>query len=118
MVKLLTTILIATTLVVPPASAEERELRKYIGEGANSCGAWTFERQQNSTKSALYATWVLGYVSGQNADASTTNFLQGVDAGAILGWIDNYCRSNPLEKIVTAAGSLVVELVLRVERKP
>src|SRR4051812_10777106 len=100
--KLLTAIVIAT-LVVPPVSAEEKKLRKYIGEGMNSCGAWTFERQQNSVKSAFYATWVLGYVSGQNADESTSEFLEGVDAGAIFGWIDNYCRSNPLMKIITAA---------------
>jgi hypothetical protein len=117
LVKLLTAIVIAT-LVVPPVSAEEGKLRKFIGEGTNSCGAWTFERQQNSAKSAFYATWVLGYVSGQNADESISDFLKGVDAGAILGWIDNYCRSNPLMQIVTAANSLVVELVLRVERKP
>ena len=123
LVKLLTTIVIAT-LIVPPVSAEEAAAppvvgapKKHIGEGNSSCGAWTLERQQNSVRSTLYATWVLGFVSGQNADDSLPDFLKGVDAGAILGWIDNYCRSNPLEKVVGAADSLVVEL-LRIKRKP
>jgi len=36
----------------------------YIGDGANSCGAWTQERAQDSQRVQLWKGWVLGFVSG------------------------------------------------------
>ena len=39
--------------------------------------------------------------------------LKGTDVEALLSWIDNYCRSHPLETLPTAAVNLAVELNAR-----
>jgi hypothetical protein len=62
--------------------------------------------------------WVIGYVNGVNAyNNDGRDFLLATDPNAIVAWVDNYCRSNPLEHIFDAAHALVDELLVRAERK-
>src|ERR1700733_6651247 len=80
----------------------------YIGDGANSCGAWTQERAQDSQRVQLWKGWVLGFVSGvNNISDQHPDFLKQVDAPAIYAWIDNYCRSNPLDHVFDATVAMV-----------
>jgi hypothetical protein len=39
--------------------------------------------------------------------------LRGLDANAIVTWMDNYCREHPLDQISTAASDLMMELLVR-----
>jgi hypothetical protein len=85
--------------------------KKMIGEGWESCGKWTKERSLRTERSIIMATWVLGYVSGQNqAVDELPDFLLQTDAEGMLAWIDNFCRSNPLEIVGTAVDKLVLTL--------
>jgi hypothetical protein len=62
----------------------------------------------------LWKGWVLGFVSGANVYADNPEiFSRQLDAPAIYAWIDNYCRSNPLESVYAASISLVRELLHR-----
>jgi hypothetical protein len=86
-VMLVTVILTATRVL-----AQERLV---IGEGSTSCGAWTQARQAQSPNAALIAQWIAGYVSGSNVEGEQhPDALVGVDVKGLIGWIDNYCRSN------------------------
>jgi hypothetical protein len=54
--------------------------------------------------------WIVGYMSGANTDPSYPDVLLGKDLAGLIGWIDNYCRANPLKNIASAASSLIIEL--------
>jgi hypothetical protein len=90
--------------------------RVYIGDGVNSCGAWTQERARESPRVQLWKGWILGYVSGANTPAEHPEIISSaIDGPAVWAWVDNYCRSNPLETIQVAAMALVRELLHRAE---
>jgi hypothetical protein len=76
-----------------------------IGAGVDSCGTWTADRRHPSGSPALQdGEWVLGFLSGIGYEgAASIDPLQGVDAQAVLAWVDNYCQVNPLDKISDAA---------------
>ena len=79
-----------------------------IGVGNSSCGAWTESRR--SRASYLREQWVLGYLSGiavVNQDGDDP--LRGMDADGVWGWIDNYCRANPIRRITDAANAFYQE---------
>jgi hypothetical protein len=72
-----------------------------LGVGASAtCGKWLADRQ--SGNAFLIANWALGYLSGGAVFSENLNPLEGLDSDAVLYWIDNYCRSHPLEKLGTA----------------
>jgi hypothetical protein len=107
--------LVTVILTATQALAQERLA---IGEGATSCGTWTQARQAQSTKAALIAQWIAGYVSGSNVEGEHhPDALVGVDFKGLVAWIDNYCRSNPLDPIVSAAFKLTDELRSRAQRR-
>jgi hypothetical protein len=93
-------------LLLSSASAQEK--RTLLGEGNASCGEWTRERQKTGLGSELRA-WVRGYVTAANAYADT-QFLTQTSIDPINSWIDDYCRSKPLEKLAQAVDALVVVL--------
>ena len=66
----------------------------------------------------LWKEWVLGFVSGSNIYAEHPELLPApIDARAIYAWIDNYCRSNPLDNLYDASFALVKDLLRRAEQK-
>ena len=92
-----------------------------FGQGTNSCGGWTQSRQARSVSAGLSAQWVAGYLSGMNSESTLLDPqddpLLGTDFDGLVAWIDNYCRSHPLEPIVTAATRLMDELRARAQRR-
>jgi hypothetical protein len=74
------------------------------GAGTQSCGKWMAEK--NPLVHGNVDSWVLGYVTalGGVASARTT------DSQAIIAWVENFCRANPLTGVHEAAAALVVEL--------
>jgi hypothetical protein len=85
-----------------------------IGFLKTSCGTWTQARTYPQSESMEY--WALGFVSGANSALSVVepDFLKNVgDCNALFGWIDNYCRSKPLDLFPIAVANLVNELRTR-----
>jgi hypothetical protein len=93
------------------------ENRVLFGTASTSCGTWNQLRPAaGALKDRVPAEfgallmWVLGFISGANADPSHPDVLLGSDLDGLIGWIDNYCRAHPLESIASAASGLIVEL--------
>jgi hypothetical protein len=85
----------------------------YIGFGDQSCGSWAHERHTNSLRSIAYMSWVLGVLSGVNLDDNLLkrpDFLQNTDRDGVLGWMDNYCLSHPLDNLMSATVELIITL--------
>ena len=86
-----------------------------VGFQQTSCGQWTQARA--SHQSAEMEFWAMGFVSGasfvRQLEVGTGILDSATDAQAIYTWIDNYCRSKPLELFPVAAASLVIELRAR-----
>ena len=86
----------------------------FIGLAETSCGRWTEVRANG--QSVPMQLWALGYVSGANAFTTEGgDFVKGTDAPAIYGWLDNRCRSQPLELFAKAVAALVNELKARAQ---
>ena len=83
---------------------------KIMGMVDTSCGSWTQARAIH--QSQLMELWVIGFMSGVNYARSDerSDMLKGTDVEALWSWIDNYCRSHPLETLPTAAIHLALEL--------
>jgi len=77
--------------------------------GASDCGSWVSKRTEPDK------AWLLGYLSGINQAMYATyqtDFLKQIySAEQIFLWMDNHCRSNPLDRGDAAANKLVIELV-------
>lgn len=79
------------------------------GPGLDSCGEWTRERQQRSNQAVVSGAWVLGVIVGVRM-AEKQNWGRGIAHEGYFGWIDNYCRANPLDLLATATFRLLDEL--------
>jgi hypothetical protein len=78
-----------------------------IGKGVESCGTWTADRRIDYGRSILGdEQWVLGYLSGFGF-SGVHDPLNHLDAEAVYGWVDNFCRENPLKRMIDAADALI-----------
>jgi hypothetical protein len=98
-----------------------------MGAGTISCGEWlrlrSFEGRAGNFKelASLYQihAWIDGFVSGINlridlADTGGPDLLASrPDSVAMYAWLDNYCRSKPLNIVVDAVMALAKELQSR-----
>jgi hypothetical protein len=101
----LAAVVLLTICFARPATADDV---KSLGAGANAtCGKWLTDRQNGNAFSI--ANWALGYLSGAAVFSDTLNPLEGLDSDAVLYWIDNYCRSHPLERVTVALKTFTLE---------
>jgi hypothetical protein len=87
-----------------------------IGAGVASCGAWLEARRSPSLHAVAVGkeSWVLGYVSGVNADQQwSDDFLAAADAPALFAWLDSYCPQHPLDPLYAATNALIHDLSMR-----
>ncbi len=61
--------------------------------------------------------WVTGFVSGANA-FTNDDILMGTDGYALMAWMDEYCKTHPLEAIGSAAAKLVMTLAAKAPKRP
>jgi len=108
-------ILIGAVLVglILPSVAQKRTS---LGFGKVPCGTWTDERSKNTNVAWAMQNWALGFLSGSNW-TSDIDLLEGHDAKALYGWLDNYCRDHPLDSFPLAVTKLAVELANQAERR-
>lgn len=99
--------------------------------GASSCGKWMEARKvRGAPAEVMHTSWIYGYLSAVAAslesDARGAVFLgknsqtliekadilnsKYIDASAINAWMDNYCRSHPVETIADALRILLAGL--------
>jgi hypothetical protein len=96
------------TVALMTGSAEAAEGPIFNGLGVLSCGTWTDARRDRQAFG--YEQWVLGFLSGIGYTGwMNYNPLNGLDANAVLAWIDNFCQAHPLDRISTAASLFVFE---------
>jgi hypothetical protein len=106
--------ILASVMLIAAYVQASAQTYTVIGQENVFCGRWTQAHTHRDDRSWAMRSWVLGYLSGVNN--ASPDLVPG-DAGAILDWIDNYCRSNPLDPIVDAADALVIELRSREQRR-
>ncbi|MGB5225041.1 MAG: hypothetical protein WBN45_15330 [Arenicellales bacterium] len=79
-----------------------------IGLGWVSCSSWTNNRSRDTLKSAQFESWVLGFLTGAIAYGTwDKDLLNGNSVVDVIGWVDTYCRTNPLNDITDASTALV-----------
>lgn len=99
------TVVFALAMLAPPARTQGIT---FFTTGDGSCGEWVEAR----TESHIH--WLNGYLSGINSGkGGRTDMLKGVTPSSVSVWMDNYCRSNPLERVSQAANLLASELLKR-----
>ena len=65
-----------------------------MGSGvALSCGGWVEVRK--TPNKTIAEEWTLGYLSGV-AMWTPASPLDGLDVGAVMVWLDNFCQQRPL----------------------
>jgi hypothetical protein len=94
---------LAVALMITGPSYAGNGTSAVLGQGYLSCGNWTAWRRENLALGP--EQWVLGFLSGTGNMGGPLGIdpLNEVDAEGVWGWVDNYCRSHPLEKIAVAA---------------
>jgi hypothetical protein len=97
-------VLFVLATIIPVRSDEVATL----GSGSNlSCGRWVERRKTDSWHEQ--ANWALGFLSGMAIGSTDLDPLNGLDSDAVLNWLDNYCRANPLERFSHALLKFVGE---------
>lgn len=84
---------------------------RYMGKV--SCGTWPAELDVTDVRKAVPLNFVLGIIVGKSFE-SNKSLMEHVDIPSVSLWMDNYCRDNPLDTIVTGALELSNELEARV----
>lgn len=98
--------LAALVLLLTSGGAFAADDIQILGAGAKAtCGKWLADRQSGNAFSV--SNWALGYLSGAATFSQNLNPLEGLDSDAVLYWIDNYCRSRPLDKFTVALAAFV-----------
>jgi hypothetical protein len=103
----------------------------FIGAGTISCGEFLRLRSVESSPGSNFRdlasayqikAWLDGFLSGYNVGATDVNpstadiLISRPDGAALYAFVDNYCKSTPLDPVVSAASALVKELRSRARR--
>ena len=83
--------------------------------GSRSCGDWLQQKLSGDGNKGLRLAseaWLVGYLSGA-ASASGKDVIDGSTASSFFAWMDNYCQSNPLDRIGEGGTELFLELMRR-----
>jgi hypothetical protein len=87
-----------------------------MGSGITiSCGGWV-ELRKTPNKGPV-EEWSLGYLSGV-AMWTPVSPLDGLDAGAVLVWLDNFCQQNPLAPFKIALDEFVRQRAAAAQQRP
>ena len=68
--------------------------RLVIGQGANSCWAWTRRHEGKAATQGLYTQWVAGFVSGVSWEADDPDILTRMDFDGLMAWMHDYCNAK------------------------
>jgi hypothetical protein len=88
-------------------------LYEILSNGQDSCGEFLMG---DMSRQMIDVEWMLGFISGVNSRASAGDRMVGQsvrDIEAIPAWVQQYCRSHPLNYMPGAAEALRSELSKR-----
>ena len=106
--------IIAVGMLLAPNSAASDEMA-VVGPGALSCGKIIASMEADKIGRAAYFFWAQGFLSGLNFEYSPDfEFSTDLsDHDALMLWLENYCKENPLDRYYIAIEYLWVELRFR-----
>jgi hypothetical protein len=73
------------------------------GVGTKGCDEWSAVRKLPG-QTQLFESWLSGYVSGANGAGSE---MTPLDVREMVDFVDQHCRSHPLDRIYEAAAQLI-----------
>jgi hypothetical protein len=86
-----------------------------LSEGGSTCGEYIAE----PGKQVVRMEWVLGYISGANSRGPVAEALAGTSfqmPATVVGWLQSYCASHPLDVMSAAAEVLRRDFLARERR--
>jgi hypothetical protein len=110
--------LTAVALFVAQLAAAADENGQYATLAAsneNTCGTYISARDEahhgQFARQNMYKSWLMGFVTGYDFGAPDTyDIAPSMDLDAMMLWVENYCRRNPLASFAQSAGALVTQL--------
>ena len=108
-IKTLFLIVIVMTTLLNPAAAMAQQHTTW---GDRDCGQWTL--QTDATQVAMSKVWLMGFLSGFDVltvvlkNSSVLAKLNSAEQAYV--WMDNFCKTYPLEKVSSGGAALFVEL--------
>lgn len=94
-------------LILSSISTTAAKADVIYGVGNSSCGTWTKHSKEQGSNHAFSASWIQGYITAVQINTK----LKEVDSSALIEFINNYCKKNPLERIESAALDLTIKLM-------
>jgi hypothetical protein len=94
-------------LTSQPALAQRTGVAK--GAGLEVCERIMTDMKDNHVDSA-YTAWVAGYISAYNLFGDKKRIEEIPDDAYLDAYLQEYCRENPLDKVIWASMSLINEL--------
>lgn len=111
--KLIVACLLVGLVASSALGSDIEEIYTVFGVGHSSCGNY-IELKRDSVSEwerSAQRSWLGGYITAFNfLTPGTKNILNGTDLNGAMGWIENWCRTNPLKSFSDAARMLVLEL--------
>lgn len=93
---------------VPPAPGQPQPFT-FNGAGTITCSQAS-GLLANREARLQFEQWLHGYLAAYNHYVYPWHRVQLPDANSMMNYVENWCRSNPQERILGAAGALVREL--------
>ena len=91
-------ILFAAASVSAAAETGDDGGRLVIGQGANSCWAWTRSHEGKAATQGLYTQWVAGFVSGVSWEADDPDILTRMDFDGLMAWVRRLLQGQSARK--------------------
>jgi hypothetical protein len=107
-------ILIASLVVAGLTTAARAAM---VGLGNQDCGTWTSNNPAAGGVGLFYQQWIFGYLSGASHADPDRDPLKGVDAPAIMQWLDDYCCSGLTTTVSTTPTFLLRTPQLHLSRR-
>ena len=113
-----TIFVLAMSLFLPAtvnASDIDGNYQSYLDQRMGSCGQYVAARDEarrgNHHAANLYINWMAGYLTAYNIEKPDTYDIAGqTDREAMLLWLENHCKENPLRTFSSAMALLMNEL--------
>lgn len=114
-----TIVILAMSLFLPATvNAGDIDDRYYVfvfkGQ-LGSCGQYVAARNEGRRgeyrKQNIHVSWIAGYLTAYNRQTPDTYDIRGqTDMSAMLLWLENYCKQNPLTAFAQTVERLTDEL--------
>ncbi len=105
--------IVANVVVLLSAMSAVAQPAMILSNGQDSCGEFLAGGMQHQE---VDIEWILEFISGVNSMSPAGDRMVGRsirDIEAVTAWVQQYCRSHPLDYMPNAAGALRVELSKR-----